>query len=89
MSLQEYLNVKADDLADKALKKAVRDETSMSSVLPYEQIKVVDKETGQKAIGSIANALSKWRGRRMCKHLFANRKRMGSKIPWSQYDNIY
>ena len=61
----------------------------MSSILPHEQIKVVDKETGQKAIGLIANALSKWRGRRMCKHLFANRKRMGSKIPLSQYDNMH
>ena len=46
MFLQEYLNVKADDLADKALRKAVRDNTSMSPVLPYEQIKGIDRETG-------------------------------------------
>ena len=50
---------------------------------------MVNKEKGQKAIGPVANALSKWRGRRMCRHLFANRKRMGSKVAWHQYDNSY
>ena len=25
----------------------------------------------------------------MCRNLFANRKRMGSKIPWAAYDSIY
>ena len=69
------------------LRKAVRDNNSISPFLPYEQIKVVDKETGQEAVGSIADALSKWRGRHMCKNLFV-RKRMGSRIPWNQYDSI-
>ena len=89
MTLQEDLNVEADDLAVKALRKAVRNDTNMSPVLPYEQIKVEDKETGEKAIGSIATALSKWRGRRMRRTLFASRKQLGSKIPLSQYDSIY
>ena len=88
MSLQEDLNVEADKLADTALKKAVRGDSSIRPDLPGEQIKVVDKETGHKAVGSITNALSKWTGRRMYRHLFANRKRMGSKIQWNQYDNI-
>ena len=75
ITLQEDLNAEADDQADKALRKAVRNDTNMIPVLPYAQIKVVDKETGEKAIGSIATALSKWRGRRMCRILF-NRKRL-------------
>ena len=61
----------------------------MNPDLPHKQIKVIDEMTGRKAVGSIADNLSKWRGRRMCRNLFANRKRMGSKIPWAQYDNIY
>jgi hypothetical protein len=88
MTLQEDLNVEADDLADKALRKAIRTDSNMCQALPYEQIKVVDRETGEKATGSIATALSKWRGRRMCRALF-ERKRMGSRILWSQYDYIY
>ena len=50
---------------------------------------MIDKITQQKVVGSIADNLSKWRGRRMCMNLFANRKRMGSKIPWAVYDSIY
>lgn len=80
ISLQEDLNVEADELADKTLKKAVREDSSICPDLPGEQIKVVDKETGQKVVGLIATALSKWRGRRMCRHLFVNRKCMGPKI---------
>ena len=57
--------------------------------LPYEQIKVIDKTTKEKAVGSIADNLSKWQGRRMCRNLFANRKRLGSKISWAAYDTIY
>ena len=57
--------------------------------LPYEQIKLTDKDTEEKAIRSIADNLSKWRSRRMCRNLFANRKRMGSKISWAAYDTIY
>ena len=57
--------------------------------LPYEQIKVIDKTTKEKAVGSIADNLSKWRGRRMCRNLFANRKHLGSKIPWEAYDTMY
>ena len=60
LSLEESLNVKADELMDEALKRAVRENTSMNPDLPYEQIKVTDKETGQKAARSIADNLSRW-----------------------------
>ena len=89
LTLEESLNVEADELADGALRLAVRENTNINPDLPYEQIKVIDKKTEQKAVGSIAENLSRWRSRRMCRHLFANRKRMGSKIPWAEYDIIY
>ena len=89
LTLEESLNVEADELADEALRWAVRENTSINPDLPYKQIKVIDKKTEQKAVGSIAENLSKWRSRRMCRNLFANRKRMGSKIPWAEYDIIY
>ena len=89
LSLEESLNVKADELADEALKMAVRENTEMNTDLPYEQIKVINNITGQKAAGLIADNLSKWCGRRMCRNLFVNRKHIGSKIPWAQYENIY
>ena len=60
LSLEENLNVEADELADEALKKAVRENTSMNLNVPYEQIRAIDKETEQKAVGSIADNLSKW-----------------------------
>ena len=41
------------------LKKLVRKDAHIKSHLPYEQIKVIDKDTGQKAVGSIADNLSK------------------------------
>ena len=50
---------------------------------------MIDKKTDQKAVGSIAENLSKWRSRRMCRNLFADSKRMGSKIQWAEYDIIY
>ena len=37
----------------------------------------------------IAENMSKWRSRRMCRNLFADRKRMGFKIPWAEYNIIY
>ena len=89
LSLEESLNVEADELADEALRTAVRENTNMNPDLPYEQIKVINKTTGQKVVGSIVDNLFKWQGRRMCRNLFANRKRMGSKIPWNQYNSIY
>ena len=36
LSLQEDLNIEADDLADQALRKTVREDTIMHSNLPYE-----------------------------------------------------
>ena len=45
MLLQEDLNVEVDDKADISLRKSVREDTCMSPNLPYEQVKVVDKET--------------------------------------------
>ena len=48
-----------DELADETLKQAVREDTNINPNLPYKQIKVINKETGQKAVGSIANNLSK------------------------------
>ena len=45
MLLQEDLNVDAKELADHSLWRAVREDTCMSSGMPYKQIKVVDKET--------------------------------------------
>ena len=89
LTLEESLNVKADELADEALRWAVRENTSINADLPYKQIKLIDKETEQKEVGSIAETLSKWCSRRMCRNLFANKKRMGSKIPWAKYDIIY
>ena len=89
LCLEEDLNLDADELAKEALKKAVREDTNINPNLPYEQIKVIDKKTGQKAVGSISNNLFKWQGRRICRYLFANRKRMGSRIPWTQYENVY
>ena len=59
MLLQEELNVDADELADNSLRQAVIEGKHMSPALPYEQIKVTDKETGQKAIGSVSDAISK------------------------------
>ena len=59
LSLEEALNVEADELADEALRRAVRRNTSMNPDLPFEQIKVIDKTTGQKAVGLLANNLSK------------------------------
>ena len=50
---------------------------------------MIDKTTKEKAVGSIAVNLSRWQGRRMCRNLFANRKRLGSKISWAAYDTIY
>ena len=61
----------------------------IESSLSYKQIKMIDKDTEEKAIGSIVDNLSKWRSRRMCRNLFANRKRLGSKILWAAYDTIY
>ena len=88
MLLQEELNVDADELAGESLHTAVREDKCMSPDLPYEQIKVIDKETGQKAIGSVSEAILKWRSRHMCKLLFSSKK-LGSRIRHDQYDRIY
>ena len=87
--MEELLNIEADEMADLALRQAVRGNRYIEPSLPYEQIKLRDKKTQEKAIGSIATNLSKWRGRGMCRNLFANRKRLGSKISWAAYDRVY
>ena len=89
LTLEENLNIEADELADEALRRVARRNECIEPSLPYKQIKLIDKDTEEKAIGSIADNLSKWRSRRMCRNLFANRKRMGSKISWAAYDTIY
>ena len=88
MLLQEELNVDADKLADDSLRHAVKEDKCMSPNLPYEQIKITDKETGQKAIGSVSDSISKWRSRRMCKLLFS-KKKLGSRVGLEQFDKIY
>ena len=57
--LQRNLNIETDELADDVLKKAVRSDTNIDPNLPYEQIKVIDKETEQKAVGLISDNLSR------------------------------
>ena len=89
LTLEENLNIEADELADEALRRAARMNECIEPSLPYKQIKLIDKDTEEKAIGLIADNLSKWRSRRMCRNLFANRKCMGSKILWAAYDTIY
>lgn len=89
LTLEELLNIEVDEMADVALRQAVRENACIEPDLPYEQIKLIEKGAKEKAIGSIATSLSKWRGRRMCRNLFANRKRLGSKISWAAYDRVY
>ena len=49
--------MEANELADEALREVVRNGLIMSLHLPFKQIKLVDKETGTKAIGLLVTAL--------------------------------
>ena len=43
--------MEADKLMDEVLKKAVRENTEINPGLPYKQIKVINKDTGEKQLG--------------------------------------
>ena len=60
LTLEETLNIEADEMADKALRLAVRMNKCIEPSLPYEQIKLIYKTTEEKAIGLIVDNLSKW-----------------------------
>jgi hypothetical protein len=83
LTLQQQLNVHADSLAKAALKKAVRNNSFISSLFPFESFRVMIG--GRKVTSSIKKALYANWGRTAARDLMSKRKIVSE----SNFDKIY